>query len=44
MSPYNRRKILMGQRELKRWHLMEFVKVGKTTLRKDREYQCVIIM
>src|SRR4030042_1567801 len=30
-------KILMGQRELKRWHLMEMVKVGKITLREAGE-------
>ncbi len=30
-------KILMGQRELKRWHLMEIVKVGKITLREAGE-------
>src|SRR4030042_98450 len=27
----------MGQRELKRWHLMEMVKVGKITLREAGE-------
>ena len=30
-------KILMGQRELKRWHLMELVKGGKITLREAGE-------
>jgi len=30
-------KILMGQRELKRWHLMELVKAGKITLREAGE-------
>jgi len=30
-------KILMGQRELKRWHLMELVKVGRITLREAGE-------
>src|SRR4030043_722750 len=30
-------KILMGQRELKRWHLMEMVKVGKITLKEASE-------
>ena len=30
-------KILMRQRELKRWHLMEMVKVGKITLREAGE-------
>jgi transposase len=30
-------KILMGQKELKRWHLMELVKGGKITLREAGE-------
>src|SRR4030066_2328078 len=30
-------KILMWQRELKRWHLMELVKAGKITLREAGE-------
>jgi transposase len=30
-------KILVGQRELKRWHLMELVKAGKITLREAGE-------
>jgi transposase len=30
-------KTLMGQRELKRWHLMELVKVGKITLKEAGE-------
>ena len=30
-------KILMGQRELKRWHLMELVKGGKITLKEAGE-------
>jgi len=30
-------KILMGQKELKRWHLMELVKGGKITLREAEE-------
>ena len=30
-------KILMGQRELKRWHLIELVKAGKITLREAGE-------
>jgi transposase len=30
-------KVLMGQKELKRWHLMELVKVGKITLREAGE-------
>ena len=30
-------KVLMGQRELKRWHLMEMVEVGKITLREAGE-------
>src|SRR4030065_1661394 len=30
-------KVLMGQRELKRWHLMELVKGGKITLREAGE-------
>ena len=28
-------KVLMGQRELKRWHLMKMAEAGKTTLRKE---------
>jgi len=30
-------KILMGQRELKTWHLMELVRVGKITLKEAGE-------
>src|SRR4030067_3229445 len=30
-------KVLMGQRELKRWHLMKMVEVGKITLREAGE-------
>ncbi len=30
-------KILMGQRQLKRWHLMKMVEVGKITLREAGE-------
>src|SRR3972149_1406404 len=30
-------KVLMGQREFKRWHLMELVEVGKITLREAGE-------
>jgi hypothetical protein len=30
-------QILMGQKELKRWHLMELVKTGKITLREAGE-------
>ena len=30
-------KIVMGQTELKRWHLMELVRVGKITLREAGE-------
>ncbi len=30
-------KILMGQRDLKRWHLMELVRVGKITLKEAGE-------
>src|SRR4030065_134204 len=30
-------KVLMGQRELKRWYLMEMVEVGKITLREAGE-------
>ncbi len=30
-------KVLMGQRELKRWHLKELVKGGKITLREAGE-------
>jgi hypothetical protein len=30
-------KILMGQRELKRWHLVEMVNAGKMTLGEAEE-------
>jgi hypothetical protein len=30
-------KILMGQTELKRWHLMELAKVEKITLKEAEE-------
>jgi hypothetical protein len=30
-------KVLMGQKELKRWHLMEMVEAGKITLREAGE-------
>jgi hypothetical protein len=30
-------KILMGERELRRWHLMELVKAGKITLKEAGE-------
>jgi hypothetical protein len=30
-------KVLTGQRELKRWHLMKMMEVGKITLREAGE-------
>jgi hypothetical protein len=33
-------KILMGQKELKRWHLMKMVKGGKITLREGGLNEC----
>ena len=30
-------KVLMGQRELKRWHLMKMVEIGKITLKEASE-------
>jgi len=30
-------KILMGQRELRRWHVMELTKAGKITLKEAGE-------
>jgi hypothetical protein len=29
-------KILMGQKQLQRWHLMKMVEVGKITLKRSR--------
>ena len=35
-------KILMGQKELKRWHLMKMAEAGKITLREAVDHNVVL--
>jgi hypothetical protein len=37
MSPMEKEKILMWQKQLQRWHLMKMVEVGKVTLKEAGE-------